>query len=525
MDAHIVLAGGGVKGAVLAGCLRAVEDKGVTPLGFGGTSAGSIVALLASIGYSGAELEDILVNKVFTEFLDDGGTRLSALKKEWEGFLKRIADKSWRTCLAMSALARRFGTEVGLYQGNKLRTFLAESIKARVKNLPVAPEKATFDHLASCGCKPLRVVATDLGSKRAAIFGTGRKGADQAVVDAVRASASFPFVFRPVVLNGMHLTDGGLSSNLPAFLFEEEYRRSRTPTLAFDLVPGRQSQVPYTPTGDLGAFAQALLGSGLEASDVLLRQATPGVTYFPIRVPEGIGTFDFALTNAQREACFAMGYSEASNQLERFEPLARTKQFGGELKTNLIVRSGPPRLYEPVLRAVMEQLESVSADGIGVMRAHIMLLTGRASKNAASTRIVTYSIGMDLDPDSDLELDQDAGCTGQAWESGQVAVADLDLARKDPGRWRMSIEQHNKVPNRIKSMISVPIPGNVQAEAAPIRPIGTLAVDCETKLADTGWCETCLQSQQLGNSSEVKLSSDVVDIMKAWATVLGAMLP
>ena len=81
MYAHIVLAGGGVKGAVLAGCLKAVEDKGVVPLGLGGTSAGSIVALLASVGYSGAELEHILINNGLTEFLDDGGVQLDLLKR------------------------------------------------------------------------------------------------------------------------------------------------------------------------------------------------------------------------------------------------------------------------------------------------------------------------------------------------------------------------------------------------------------------------------------------------------------
>ena len=50
MDAYAVFSGGGVKGAAHAGCLNAAEQRGLRFKGFGGTSAGSIVALLASIG-------------------------------------------------------------------------------------------------------------------------------------------------------------------------------------------------------------------------------------------------------------------------------------------------------------------------------------------------------------------------------------------------------------------------------------------------------------------------------------------
>ncbi len=373
-------------------------------------------------------------------------------------------------------------------------------------------------------CRPVRIVATELNLKRAVIFGTGRKGARQPVVDAVLASASFPFVFQPVSLDGMTLTDGGLSSNLPAFLFEEEYRQRRTPTLAFDLVlPPRANQVDSNAV-DLGAFLQSLLGSGLEASDVLLREATPGVTYFAVQTPDGIDTLDFSLTPAQRESCFSKGYSEAASKLESYEPIVRTRLAGGELQKRLITRVGPPRLYEPVLRALVQQLDLASSGDLRGLRAHIMLLTGRPSEQAASTRIVAYSIGMDNDADRDLELDQDSGCSGKAWETGKVAVANLETASADPSPWKMSRDQHNKVPKRVKSMISAPIPGNLHASAAPERPIGTLSVDCETPLADTGWC-TEDQVDDVDPANPPEIVADVLTVMSAWATVVGAMLP
>ena len=48
MKRYAILAGGGVKGVALAGCLAASQEKGIRFEGYGGTSAGSIVALLAS---------------------------------------------------------------------------------------------------------------------------------------------------------------------------------------------------------------------------------------------------------------------------------------------------------------------------------------------------------------------------------------------------------------------------------------------------------------------------------------------
>ncbi len=84
MKAYGIFDGGGVKGAALAGCLAAAEEQGVQFLGFGGTSAGSIVATLASVGYSGKELGELLVGLEFNTFLDDGGDRLDHARSQFE---------------------------------------------------------------------------------------------------------------------------------------------------------------------------------------------------------------------------------------------------------------------------------------------------------------------------------------------------------------------------------------------------------------------------------------------------------
>ena len=123
---------------------------------------------------------------------------------------------------------------MGLYQGRKLKDFLLNKIKEKVPALANNAD-ITFEHLHKAGCLPVKIVASDITYRRPAIFSLDHTEYGASVIDAVRASTCYPFAFEPVFLNGRRLVDGGLSSNLPVFLFAEEYRQTRIPALAFDL--------------------------------------------------------------------------------------------------------------------------------------------------------------------------------------------------------------------------------------------------------------------------------------------------
>ena len=56
--AFVAFEGGGAKGVVHVGALRAIEELGIEIVGCSGTSAGSIVAALAACGYRADELID-----------------------------------------------------------------------------------------------------------------------------------------------------------------------------------------------------------------------------------------------------------------------------------------------------------------------------------------------------------------------------------------------------------------------------------------------------------------------------------
>src|SRR5258708_8207651 len=92
MQAYAVMDGGGVKGAALAGCLRAADDAKIEFIGFGGTSAGSIVGLLACVGYSGHELCQLMTTELkLSELLKSVKAPLDRLKQLPDG----LAGLNW----------------------------------------------------------------------------------------------------------------------------------------------------------------------------------------------------------------------------------------------------------------------------------------------------------------------------------------------------------------------------------------------------------------------------------------------
>lgn len=236
MKAYGVFDGGGVKGAALAGCLLAAEEQGIEFVGYGGTSAGSIVAYLASLGYTGQELRAVMTQEIrFADFLDDQGASLDELRdlpqKLQCGRFKQVWLLWWN-----KQLLQRLMADFGLYKAHPLRKFLLSKAVEKIPAFQLQPD-FTFNDLKNQNRPPLKILASDISSRKPAVYSVaGGNEINGPVLDAVRASMSYPFVFLPVRVNERFVVDGGLCSNLPIFLFEEERRADGLPVIAFDLV-------------------------------------------------------------------------------------------------------------------------------------------------------------------------------------------------------------------------------------------------------------------------------------------------
>lgn len=89
--------------------------------------------------------------------------------------------------------------------------------------LPPPGQPITFAQAKAMEWKPLKIVASNISERRIEVFCeslTPQVG----IADAVAASICIPFLFRAVYLegNGCTYVDGGMLSNLPAWVFEEE---------------------------------------------------------------------------------------------------------------------------------------------------------------------------------------------------------------------------------------------------------------------------------------------------------------
>ncbi len=154
----LVLSGGGTRGFAHLGAMKALEDHGIKPDIISGVSAGSIVGA----------------------FYADGQNADQALK----AFMSKRMIDLLELVIPKDGLIKMTGFEKTLRKSLKAKTF--EDLKI-----------------------PLLIHAVNVNTAEYTCFDSGD------LVKAVKASASIPVVFPPVVINGQQYLDGGLMNNFP----------------------------------------------------------------------------------------------------------------------------------------------------------------------------------------------------------------------------------------------------------------------------------------------------------------------
>ncbi|MBI5647045.1 MAG: patatin-like phospholipase family protein [Ignavibacteriae bacterium] len=195
----IVLSGGGARGLAQIGVLKALVEAGITPDVVVGTSIGSIIGGLFAAGYQIDELETAIKAIDWDELL-----RLSNQSGRENLFIdqKPVSDRSILT-LRFDGLRPVLPTSVS--NGQRLTNLLNEL----TLNAPY--HSRDFDALKI----PFRAVATDLYSGRRVVLGNGP------LAEAIRASATVPVLYAPVMRDSMALVDGGMQANIPVDVARE----------------------------------------------------------------------------------------------------------------------------------------------------------------------------------------------------------------------------------------------------------------------------------------------------------------
>lgn len=166
-DFALALSGGGVRGFVHAGILKALDEARLKPAALSGASMGALIGALYASGVKPESMIDLLHRPEWTSL------------PGWIGF------------------KGGFGTL------DLLRTQLQEHIHAEL-----------FEDLTI----PLTVSVTNLNKACNELISTGP------LMPWLIASSSVPVVFNPVMINNQYYVDGGLTVNMPARCLEKPGR-------------------------------------------------------------------------------------------------------------------------------------------------------------------------------------------------------------------------------------------------------------------------------------------------------------
>jgi NTE family protein len=208
----LALGGGGARGLAHIPALEAFDELGIKPTQIVGTSIGAIIGAAYCSGIPAADLR----HYVISAFRHRG----EVLNRLWKLRHERFSD----------LLTPSLANPIQLNAEKLLEAFLPEGVAKEFEDLQI----------------PLTAVATDFYSATPIALSSGK------LRHAVAASMAIPMMFRPVVVDGTVMIDGGVTDPLPfSFL-----GRGNDLVVAIDVVnkpKGDTSKIPSPYEAIFGA--------------------------------------------------------------------------------------------------------------------------------------------------------------------------------------------------------------------------------------------------------------------------------
>lgn len=230
----LALGGGGARGLAHIHALFALDDLGIKPVAISGTSIGAIIGVGYAAGMSAREIHEFMLKSL--------GNRTELLARLW-----KLRPKG------LGGIQSRFNGLGRVDLESVLKVFLPEQLPQTFEELQI----------------PLSVVATDYYAQKPATFNSGQ------LIPAIAGSAAIPALFRPIMLNGRVLIDGGIANPVPF----DVLKGTANITLAVDVVGGPSGPADKLPTpvdvlfGASQLMMQSIIAEKLRAGapDIFLR--------------------------------------------------------------------------------------------------------------------------------------------------------------------------------------------------------------------------------------------------------------
>ena len=257
----LAFSGSGYLVPIHGGAACAILDKGHKIVETAGTSGGSIIAAAIALGMTSTEIKDMALNTSFK----------GLLKPNIFSIFKNKAFSDGNALLAV--LQTIFGG------------------------------KTMSDAVMPCSLLSTHVEAG------ASYEFTPASDGNTSVSLACRASAAVPFIYAPVIYNGMTLVDGGVINNIPV----DRLIAPRSIKIGVDV----DESTSYSFDG-LFSYASSLIGMMLSANEnthVALGKLT-GVDI--LAVPTKQWFLDTDMMQSEKERLFLSGYNTMLDQLQRY---------------------------------------------------------------------------------------------------------------------------------------------------------------------------------------------------------------
>lgn len=194
----LVLSGGGAKGLSHIGVIKALEENNIPIDYVAGTSMGSIISGLYAIGLSPDEMIVLFRSDDFNSWQQGESER-------------NFATYVYRR----DPVAELFGATFSLNPKEKSINYYLPTSLISPYPMDIALIQLFASSSAAAGYNfdklmvPFRCVSSDIANKKPYVIRKGGLG------EAIRASMTFPFVFKPIMIDSVLMFDGGFYNNFP----------------------------------------------------------------------------------------------------------------------------------------------------------------------------------------------------------------------------------------------------------------------------------------------------------------------
>lgn len=296
----LVLSGGGAKGITHIGVIKALEEHNIPINYVAGTSMGAIVGGFYAMGFTPNEMAELLKSNDF-KYWSTGETPPENI------YYYRNSDPN--PGFVDFRFKFNFGDTLQVVS-NFLPTNFVSPTPMNFAFLSLfsqasASSKGDFDQLFI----PFRCVASDIYNKEAVIMKSGDLG------DAIRASMTFPFVFKPISVDDHLLFDGGIFNNFPVDIMMSDFNP--------DIIIG--SVVAHNPKKpDINDLMLQIENMIMARTNYSLDEEDGILFNFEL---SDVSTFDFSKV----DELIKLGYDATIERMDEIKARIKSQTFGDEL--------------------------------------------------------------------------------------------------------------------------------------------------------------------------------------------------